>query len=535
MQIDRIRISNFKSISELDINFQEISGLWEINGIVGAGKTTIGEAIIFGLFGSVRGKTNDNLIHWGKKHALVEIWLYCRSKHIYIRREINSYGQSPIRCTIDNEDLLGTNKRSLQNILETEWYDVNRNTIELLCIISFNNFKSLSTLNTADSREFLNSTINFNKIDQYEEYCKNQIKDLQDKIHKYELDIRENEGALKALENNALTRPKYNNIKEIDSLINNIRTELDILDKDYISVRKENERELKSRYNSLKNASTQLKIAKDNLNKLKNGICPLCGAAVTPEHLNELNIDIESHTSAVSEYQKLYDDIEQKHKQVVDDYNKKSGEMNEKLYQLVIEKTKTSLYMDNIHALDDKKQRYISAIQSLKNSAGVLDSEIIRWGEMLDFIKDTIRPTIIASLIPNINKYITYYMEMTHQNYKVYFDSSFKCMMTNPFNEPIPISSLSTGQKKIIDMVIILAFIKTFVSQIDFNIFFLDELISNMDADLRDTMCSLLHGIVEDHNIIFLISHSPIDSQYLDGIVKVSRNQGISQYSFEQL
>ena len=72
MQIDRIKISNFKSIQELDINFQEMHGLWEISGVVGAGKTTIGEAILFALFGSVRGKTNESLISWGKKHTLIE-------------------------------------------------------------------------------------------------------------------------------------------------------------------------------------------------------------------------------------------------------------------------------------------------------------------------------------------------------------------------------------------------------------------------------------------------------------------------------
>ena len=64
MQIDRIKITNFKSIPEFDLNFHEMTGLWEISGVVGAGKTTIGEAILFALFGTVRGKNNDELIHY---------------------------------------------------------------------------------------------------------------------------------------------------------------------------------------------------------------------------------------------------------------------------------------------------------------------------------------------------------------------------------------------------------------------------------------------------------------------------------------
>ena len=215
MQIDRIRVSNFKSIENLDIRFQEMCGLWEISGVVGAGKTTIGEAIIYGLFGSVKGKTNESLITWGKKHALVETWVYCKHKRIYIKREINAYGQLPLTCEVDGEELQSSNKRSLQSILEEEWYDVPRNTIELLCVISFNNFKSLSTLNTQDSREFLNSTISFDKIDIYEDYCKTQMKNTNETIREYEMDIKSFEGSLKTLTESAPQKPKYDSIEYV--------------------------------------------------------------------------------------------------------------------------------------------------------------------------------------------------------------------------------------------------------------------------------------------------------------------------------
>ena len=63
MYIDKIRIENFKSIYDpLELDFNNIKGLWKINGDVGSGKTTIGEAVIFGLFGSIKGKNNADLI-----------------------------------------------------------------------------------------------------------------------------------------------------------------------------------------------------------------------------------------------------------------------------------------------------------------------------------------------------------------------------------------------------------------------------------------------------------------------------------------
>ena len=102
MNIQKIKIENFKSIYEpLELDFNDIKGFWKISGSVGAGKTTIGEAIIFGLFGTVGGKNNSDLISWGKKHGLIEIWLTTKGRNLYIKRELNAYGQSPIYVEVD--------------------------------------------------------------------------------------------------------------------------------------------------------------------------------------------------------------------------------------------------------------------------------------------------------------------------------------------------------------------------------------------------------------------------------------------------
>ena len=44
--------------------------------------------------------------------------------------------------------------------------------MELLCIISFNNFKSLATLNTAIQRDFLDQVLGFYTLTEYTDICK---------------------------------------------------------------------------------------------------------------------------------------------------------------------------------------------------------------------------------------------------------------------------------------------------------------------------------------------------------------------------
>ena len=115
MNIQKIKIENFKSFYEqYELDFEQIKGLWKISGSVGSGKTTIGEAILFGLFGTISGKNIGDLVSWGRKNATVEIWCKSNGRNIYIKRIIYAAGSSTIYAEIDGEELIFTNKRKIQ-------------------------------------------------------------------------------------------------------------------------------------------------------------------------------------------------------------------------------------------------------------------------------------------------------------------------------------------------------------------------------------------------------------------------------------
>lgn len=535
MHIDRIRLSDFKSITELDINFQEMNGLWEISGVVGAGKTTIGEAIIYGLFGSIRGKTNESLISWGKKHALVEAWVYCKNTHLYIRREINAYGQSPLTATADGEEILASDKRSIQGILEKEWYDVPRQTLELLCVISFNNFKSLSTLNTQESRDFLNSTVSFDKLTMYEEWCKEHIKNVNEEIRKMEITKQSSQTALESLDNILPDIPTYVSPEAIKDAIGKADAELK-------RVREENRIKRKNVQTAADISAANHKVAvgkvkdlKKTIKQLSGAICPLCGQPVDEHHKDHLRQELELLEAEETRLGKI---AENDSKVFIDfDMEIANTEVTlvNNLDNLIREQYKTKQYIDTIKKHDKEKERLNKKISDADNELIILQDKLVNYQDMINFIRDTVRPTIISSIIPSINTHIDYYLKAAHQNYIIQYDENFKCMMKNPYGELMPISSLSTGQKKVIDMIIILAFIKTFITQIDFNVYFMDELIGNIDADLRDTMCALLRDTLDRRDVMFLISHSPINQEYLDGVIKVNRTTGISTYEINPI
>ena len=63
MIIKNIKIKNFRSLyGEHTFNFENLNGLVKLSGIIGSGKTSLGEAIIYGLFGKVKEHKNPDLV-----------------------------------------------------------------------------------------------------------------------------------------------------------------------------------------------------------------------------------------------------------------------------------------------------------------------------------------------------------------------------------------------------------------------------------------------------------------------------------------
>ena len=89
------------------------------------------------------------------------------------------------------------------------------------------------------------------------------------------------------------------------------------------------------------------------------------------------------------------------------------------------------------------------------------------------------------------------------------------------FDKIIPTSSLSTGQLKTVDLCIVLGVIKTILNSVAFNITLLDELISNMDSELRQTVCQVLKNSIEPNQTMFIISHTELDDKWFDGSIDV--------------
>lgn len=527
MIIQKIKIQNFKSIYDpVELDFNNIKGFWKISGAVGSGKTTVGEAIIFGLFGYVAGKSNASLISWGQKHSLIELWVTSKGRNIYIKREINSYGQSPIYVEVDGEEIVFTNKRDAQYQLETEYYDVTKVTMELLCIISFNNFKSLATLNSVDTKKFLDQVLGFYTLTQYADSCKylksidyakiknitndiaminSQIDKLQElsNIELIEGDINETKSSIKVIENH-IKEYKKTSKQETDEIINEIN-------------------EKKSELGSLTSLG---KNKKKEIDLIEKGTCPTCGA---PIDQSQLNIKKEERKVLLEQYNNVNNDITHLNALYSQKINESTKYIDLKNNEVISQKNMLSKLEEQARRLSIN----INEIEILKSKINILESELstcqqedAEWSQLYDILSNEVRVKILESFIPILNKNILKYSTRLQQPYIIQFDSNFECSITIcGYDNVIPISSLSTGQLKTVDMIIILGVLGTIMGSAKTNIMFLDELFSNLDPTLRNEMCMVLKENIDPDNTLFIISHQDLEDSYFDGYMYMKLKQ----------
>ncbi len=90
IRIRRIRANNFKRLREIDL-VCPLNGRLLIGGKNEAGKSTLFEAVYFGIFGRglvMEGRRLESLIGYGVGEAYVEIWLDAPGRQVKIRRTI---------------------------------------------------------------------------------------------------------------------------------------------------------------------------------------------------------------------------------------------------------------------------------------------------------------------------------------------------------------------------------------------------------------------------------------------------------------
>lgn len=533
MILKRIKVHNFKSIyGDFEIKFEEVKGFWKIEGSVGSGKTTIGEAIIFGLFGNVKDKNIRDLISWGEKKGSVYLECFSKGHNLKISRVIGG----ELKVLVDDEPLVFTNKRDAQSQLEEEYYDVSKMTLELLCIISFNNFKSLSNMTPADSRAFLDQVFGFSVLSEYSDACKIRRKEVYDSIVETQYEKNSIGAQIKKIQDLSNIERIEGNISDVKKQIADNKEKLRLLKKTHSDWSAEIKKELREKQDELAKIKALGSNKAKEIKFIEQGTCPTCGA---PIDQSQLEVKKQEREVFLAQYK----EIDAKIKEITDKSTTKNKEFEENEEVIDRERIKLSSLLTKLEEQERRMSINTKEIEDLKvkekeTSDRITDLKVDEeeWGQLYDILSTSIRQKILSSFIPLLNSSIQEYTRQLNLPYIIEFDNQFKCSIKIfGLDRVINISSLSTGQLKTIDMCIILGVLKVIFSGVNFNVMFLDELFSNMDSELRSMICNVLKSELKENQTIFIISHQEISDANFDGSInaKISYVNGTERSTYQ--
>jgi DNA repair exonuclease SbcCD ATPase subunit len=540
MIIRDISITNFKSIyGTFKIDFSQLDGLIKLSGPIGSGKTTIAEAILYGLFGTVKGQNNRELIAWNMKDCCVEMNICSKGKEVHIKR---SCGE-PLIVEINGKTLAASNKRNTQAILEEEIYDVPKLAIMKMCVISFTAFNSLASMNPGETKQFSDEIFGFKLFSDYNEEIVIERKNQQNELTKWNAVYAETESQIQRLK-----QKKIEQQAQVQTSIdtNWISTERKRLVDEGIKTNEEKlkvqqERETKKqevfkRADEIKDKMTEAatlgKQEKNNYNTFKSGVCPTCGQPIDASH-------IEKHHSAMLEYAEKYKALEAERNEILkevdviqEEYAPKIKQYEDKIASLKSQIQKldsdVKVYENNMKVINQNYDELIKEqedkLADLKEKIDNGDIEIGEWNDMSELFTKTLRYNLLETLIPHINNSIQFFINKLDQSYKVEYDQEFKAhIYVDSYEKEISYNNLSTGQRKTLDLAIIFGILQNIIASVDFNVFVLDELFSNMDSDTRNVMLSLLkETLAKDNKTVFVINHAEMNDDYFTHKIRVS-------------
>lgn len=545
MVIKKLILNNFKSFPDQTIDFTKLpNGFIHIQGKIGSGKTSLGEAILFGLYGTIRGKTNKSLLSWGCLKGSVELEIEnSRGNIIHIIRDMHRYHSSKLLITIykdkDNTGeppivLDGSNKVDIQKTLETEYYDIPSYIMDMLCIISFNNFKSLSTLNTKDSRQLLDFLLGLDQLNPTIEKIKNKLSINKEKLIelntklsiKQDLD-KQNQQQILDLENQILDletgKTKLLDSNDYLDLTKNILPDL----KDKIKKKEDKFKEYGILINNLnKNIKVLTKNhLKHNPNEVCN--CPTCNQPVNESVIDNIKIEISGlenlQNTIKSELNELSKVFQEKENELTIGYTEPLGILNKKIEECKIKLKHLQTSLESLLKKDGNGNNNNNVL-SLEQDILSTERESILLQELLDQLTKEVRSKIIAQFVPLLNQHIENYSSQLALPYQPYFTGNeFECKIRNLNQDDIDITSLSTGQTKSVDMIVILSIITTILHQNSLNILFLDELFTNLDNGIKYKLINILKSSLPGKKIL-AISHENFPDSILDGTLKIDYN-----------
>jgi DNA repair exonuclease SbcCD ATPase subunit len=556
MKIKEIEFKNFASYGNKTQKLTltgEKAELYLTTGKNGDGKTTIANAIIYALYGKLEGVKLADLPNRINKGLLVKITLQCKNIEVVIER-----GLSPtvFNVTLNGVEYDKAGKRSVQDYLEEEIYGIPYHVFKNIIILSVNDFKSFLTMTPGDKKQIIDKMFGFSILNDMQRSIKEERKNIKSDLDSFERELKqisENVISVQVKLNQLLEESDQKSKEKIEelkaSLVSMTADKKKLEDaigkiKTSISAKATDLDTSKSSYSKLKYEYEELQ---RKLKLYEKNACPTCEAPLSSEfHIDRKN-EIEHSCVGIPDTMKIHEGeirdigeeiagLRTKERQVLD---RVSG-MN-----VSIESFKNELLKIKNSLTDNKEFDHLKQIiQDFEdtelekaNQKTALNTDY-NFLEAIESVlgEDGVKNLAIKTILPGLNANIAAMSSTMHLPFHIRFDDKFDCII-NHLGENINPMTLSTGERKKADFIIIIAIIKILKLRFpQLNLLFLDELLSSVDPDGIYNILKILSQVIKENNLnTFVINHTPLPHEMFDKKIHIYKENGFSRFDIETI
>ena len=538
----KVRWKNFLSTGntfteiELDKNPSTL-----VVGENGAGKSTILDALCFGLFNKpFRQISKSQLLNSiNMRDAIVEIEFETQNKQVKIVRGIKP---NVFEIHVDGKMInQNANAKDYQKHLETQILKFNYRSFTQVVILGSSTFVPFMQLNTKNRRDVVEDILDIKIFSLMNLVLKTKYREvnthIQDTRYSQDLTTSKIEMQEKYIADAKSNRESL--LTEKNNLIANNEEEIFTTRKQELAVKEQNESILDKmvgenkatqKRDKLKDIQFTLK-DKHNRNETmitffeENDECPTCEQQIDKEFktrsiqvrerdnvelsegLTKLSEEMDKVNKVLSEFKKLAKQL-QTNEVEIGKYRSKIqelGKFNARLEAEIESIEQNPVGQEDIKKLDKLKEK----LYSLDSTSKKLKEELFYYDVARNLLQDNgIKTKIVKQYLPIMNKLVNTYLSSMDFFCNFNLDENFNETIKSRYRDDFSYANFSEGEKMRIDLALLFTWraVAKMKNSTNTNLLILDEIFdSSLDASGTDDFLKILNTFGNEN--VFVISH----------------------------
>ena len=509
----------------------------------GSGKSTILDALTFGLFGKpFRSINKSQLINTiNEKGLIVEIDFSIGNKKFLVRRGI----KPNIFEILQDGKLLDqlANIRDYQEYLEKVILKLNYKSFTQIVLLGSSTFEPFMQLKQSDRRAIVEDLLDIQIFSSMNSILKQKNSELKNDMGTLEIEkglhnqnIKIQEDYIKRLQEDSqsVISQKEKEITQFESKRKTATDTMAALNSEIGTLGKKmlNEDSAKKKSSEYEKVQSQIELKLHNAEKElefyeNNSTCSTCKQVIDDEFKKEKLIDISKKIDDKKDgLDKLQSEIDSLGK-TLKEYREIGENLVEKHKEFVVIQSKIDSIGDNIErtqkeidSLKNKKKLDNSVEDELKVLKENLEECMRDYVELCDrkklheyaheLLRDSgIKTKIIRQYVPIINKYMNKYLNDLDFLINFSIDENFNETIQSQYRDEFSYASFSEGEKMRIDLALLFTWrqVAKLKNSVNTNLLIMDEVFdSSLDAEGTDAFLKIINSMDVNTNV-FVISH----------------------------